>query len=90
MGFAKAFEYGNFSQLTKEISTPMGLVWFVTAILFIICIALYLLQKDSWVYFALVAVVLSQILIINNWQDACKCHHFDSFNHWVFSNKIQK
>jgi hypothetical protein len=70
MGFSKAFGYGNITQLTKEISKPTGLVWFVTAIFFLICIALYLLKKDSWVYFALIAVVLSQILIINNWQDA--------------------
>lgn len=37
---------------------------------FIICVALYLFKKDSWVYFALISVVLSQILILNNWQDA--------------------
>jgi hypothetical protein len=70
MGFSKAYGYGNITQLTKEISKPTGMVWFVTAILFIICVALYLLKKDSWVYFALIAVVLSQILILSNWQDA--------------------
>ena len=70
MGFAKAFSYGNFTQLTKEISKPMGVLWFTTGLLFIICIALYLLKKDSWVYFALIAVILSQILIINSWYDA--------------------
>ncbi len=48
MGFAKAFGYGNITQLTKEISKPVGLLWFSTAVLFIICIALYLLKKDSW------------------------------------------
>lgn len=70
MGFAKAYGYGNITQLTKEISKPLGLLWFSTALLFIICIALYLLKKDSWVYFALIAVILSQILIINSWQYA--------------------
>jgi hypothetical protein len=70
VGFSKAFGYGNFTQLTKEISKPTGLVWFLTAILFIFCVALYLLKKDSWAYFALIAVVLSQILILTNWQDA--------------------
>jgi hypothetical protein len=70
MGFSKAFGYGNFSQLTKEIAKPMGLVWLVTGLLFIACIVLSLLKKDSWVYFALAAVILSQILIINTWQDA--------------------
>lgn len=70
MGFAKAFSYGNITQLTKEISRPLGVLWFSTGILFIICIALFLLKKDSWVYFALITVILSQILIINSWQDA--------------------
>ena len=70
MGFAKAYDYGNITQLTKEISKPMGVLWFSTGLLFIICVALFLLKKDSWVYFALIAVILSQILIINSWQDA--------------------
>ena len=70
MGFAKAFDYGNITQLTKEISKPMGVLWLSTGMFFMICIALYLLKKDSWVYFAIIAVILSQILIINSWQDA--------------------
>ena len=70
MGFAKAFNHGNITQLTKEISKPVGFLWFLTAFLFIICIALYLLKKDSWAYFSLIAVILSQMLILNNWQDA--------------------
>lgn len=70
MGFAKAFGYGNITQLTKEISKPVGFLWLSTALLFITCIALYLLKKDGWVYVALLAVVSSQILILNNWQDA--------------------
>jgi hypothetical protein len=70
MGFAKAFNYGNITQLAKDITKPMGIVWFTTGLLFIICVALYLLKKDSWVYCAFISVVLSQILIINNWQDA--------------------
>ena len=70
MGFAKAFGYGNITQLTKEISKPVGFLWFLTALLFITCIALYLLKKDGWVYVAFLAVVSSQILILTNWQDA--------------------
>ena len=70
MGFSKAFGYGNITQLTKEISKPLGILWFITGLLFIICVLLYLFKKDSWAYFALIAVVFSQILIFNNWQDA--------------------
>jgi hypothetical protein len=70
MGFAKAFGYGNITQLTKEITKPVGLLWFTTALLFMVCAALFLLKKDGWIYFATTAVVLSQILILNHWQDA--------------------
>lgn len=70
MGFSKAFGYGNIPQLTKEISKPTGIFWLVTGIFFIISVTFYLLKKDSWTYFALIAVVFSQILIINYWQEA--------------------
>jgi hypothetical protein len=70
MGFAKAFGYGNFNQLTKEISKPIGMVWFATGLLFLIGLALYILRKESWAYFGVIAVVLSQILIIYDWNDA--------------------
>ncbi len=70
LGFAKAFNYGNITQLTKEISKPMGVLWLITAFLFLFCMILYIFKKDNWVYFAFVAVIFSQILIINSWQDA--------------------
>jgi hypothetical protein len=70
VGFAKAFNYANFNQLTKEISKPMGILWFVTAILFVLCVIFYHFKKESWVYFAFIAIVFSQYLIVNNWQDA--------------------
>jgi hypothetical protein len=70
MGFAKAFHYANFSQLTKEISKPLGILWFLAGSIFLFCIAIFLLKNDSWVYFALIALVLSQILIFIYWQDA--------------------
>ncbi len=70
LGFTKAFGYGNATQLTKEISKLMGVLWLITAFLFLICMALYTFKNESWVYFAFVAVILSQILIINSWQDA--------------------
>lgn len=70
LGFSKAFGYGNVTQLTKEISKPMGILWLITAFLFLFCMILYIFKKDNWVYFAFVAVVFSQILVINSWQDA--------------------
>lgn len=70
MGFSKAFGYGNISLLTKEISKPIGVYWFITSILFIFCIIFYIFKKDFWLSLALIAVVLSQALIVLYWGDA--------------------
>ena len=70
MGFAKAYNYGNITQLTKEISKANGLTWLFTAILFAVATVLFLLKKESWLYIAIVAAVISQIVIITVWKDA--------------------
>ena len=70
MGFAKAFGYGNITQITKQISRPAGLLWLVIAILFLVAVLLFLLKKETWPYIAITAVVISQILIITVWKDA--------------------
>ncbi|WP_462254747.1 DUF6544 family protein [Ferruginibacter sp.] len=70
MGFAKAYGFGNITQLIKDISKPNGLLWLFAAILFIAATLLFLLKKESWPYIAIVAAVISQILIITVWKDA--------------------
>jgi hypothetical protein len=70
MGFAKAFGYSNITQLTKEISKPAGFFWFISAILFIAAAVLFLLKKEAWPVVAIIAAVISQILIITAWKDA--------------------
>jgi hypothetical protein len=70
MGFSKAFDYGTWPLLIRDISKPMGILWFASGLLFIIATVLYLIKKDSWVIIALIALFLSQLLIINNWHEA--------------------
>jgi hypothetical protein len=70
MGFAKGFYYGNITQITKDISKPNAVVWFLVAILFVASTILFLLKKESWPYIAVVAVIISQILLITVWKDA--------------------
>jgi hypothetical protein len=70
MGFAKAFNYGNITQLTKEISKHAGFMWLVTALLFIAVTTMYLLKKDAWPILAIIAALISQVLIIAVWKDA--------------------
>lgn len=69
MGFAKAFDYGNITQLQKEISKPLGIIWLATSLLFI-ATAVMFYSKTAWWQPGLAAVLLSQILIITSWQDA--------------------
>jgi hypothetical protein len=70
IGFAKAFGYGNITQLTKEISKPIGLVWLLTTFLFLAAAVLYFAKNNSWAIIAIIAAIISQILIITVWKDA--------------------
>jgi hypothetical protein len=69
MGFAKAFGYGNISQL-GEVSKTSGAFWMITAFLFITATILLLLKKDSWMVVGIIAAIISQVLIISVWRDA--------------------
>jgi hypothetical protein len=70
MGFAKAFNYGSITQLTKEISKPLGAMWLVTALLFITTTVLFLSKKEAWLIIGFIAIILSQVLIFTVWKDA--------------------
>jgi hypothetical protein len=70
MGFAKAFGNGDMKQLTIPISKPAGLMWMLTALLFIATFILYLLENEYWGMMAIAAIMLSQLLITMNWRDA--------------------
>jgi hypothetical protein len=70
MGFAKAFNYGNITQLTKEISKPAGFMWLITAFLFIAATFMFVQKKDAWAVLAIIAALISQVLIILVWKDA--------------------
>lgn len=70
MGMANAFHIGNLSQLTKDISKTQGILWLVTATLFILAGLAFLLKKELWWLVGFVAVVVSQYLIVTVWTDA--------------------
>jgi hypothetical protein len=70
MGFAKAFQWGNMVQFTKEISRPMGILWFFVGLLFLLTALGMFLRKEWWPYLGIAAVVLSQGLIFTVWADA--------------------
>ncbi|HNW52638.1 MAG TPA: hypothetical protein PKN21_00140 [Bacteroidales bacterium] len=70
MGFAKAFGYGNMEQLTMHISKPLGLLWFLAFVLFMLSGTALLCKAEWWYIPALLAVVLSTVLVIMVWKDA--------------------
>jgi len=70
LGFVKAFNYAEINQLTQPISKSSGIIWLMTLLLFVSVFILYLLKSDVWWIFAFAAVVVSQLLIIQYWQDA--------------------
>ncbi len=70
LGFVKAFQIGQISQLTKHISKPVGIAWLLSCLLFLLLSYLYFNSNKYWWAIAFVSILLSQILIIAYWHDA--------------------
>jgi hypothetical protein len=70
MGFAKAYGFGNVTQLTKHISKTAGMFWIVVAILFSYSAFMLLFKKETWPASAILAIIISQVLILTAWKDA--------------------
>ncbi len=70
MGFLKAFKLVEINQISQSVSKPLGLLWALSSILFIVAMMLLIFRKSYWFVFAMVAVIISQILIILFWKDA--------------------
>jgi hypothetical protein len=64
IGYAKAYGYGNFPQLTKSVSKPVGSLWLIAAIHFITVAIFYMLGKEGWWMVAIPALIISQTLIL--------------------------
>jgi len=99
LGFLKAFSFAGIKELTLPVSKLQGLAWLITALLFAAYLVCYLLQNQfSWII-GLIAVIISQLLIIYFWKDA----RFGtipnllilvilaaSFGHYSFTKLVQK
>ncbi|GAA5520239.1 hypothetical protein LQ318_00815 [Aliifodinibius salicampi] len=70
LGFVKAYDLAPVEQLTENISKTAGLIWLLVCILFLVTVFLYFTQNDVWWVVGLVAVIISQVLIILSWSDA--------------------
>lgn len=70
MGFAKAFELGEFPQLTLPISRPIGIVWLLAGMGMLATGGLLFVAPRTWWAVGFGAVVISQVVIFSSWGDA--------------------
>tara|TARA_R110002072_G_scaffold57354_6_gene147618 strand:- start:664 stop:1017 length:354 start_codon:yes stop_codon:yes gene_type:complete len=68
-GFIKAFFSTEIFNELLNISKPMGALWLLTFLIFIYASSA-LLNNKKWINLIIIAVSLSQYLIIMNWKDA--------------------
>jgi len=70
LGFAKAIDIGVLHQWTIVISRQMGIWWLLAGCVFLTSAWLYLIKNEYWPFFAVIAVVLSQVIILSSWHDS--------------------
>jgi hypothetical protein len=70
VGFAKALGYEEFTHLTPEIPMQIGVLWLMTSLLLVVTSFLFLLDKQAWSIWGIIAAIISQVLIVTVWQDA--------------------
>ncbi|MEZ5024304.1 MAG: hypothetical protein R2728_13765 [Chitinophagales bacterium] len=70
LGFIKGLGINNIQALTQPISKTLGWVWFLAFVLFIVSFLMLALKNQYWWTLALIAIIVSQILIFSFWQDA--------------------
>jgi len=70
LGFVKAFNLAEVSQLTQHISKSAGTAWLLAAVLLLAGGVLFLLRAEYWWLAAAPGFFLSQVLIVIFWTDA--------------------
>lgn len=70
MGFVKGFQLAEMAQLRQPVSALAGVFWLLTCLLFLASGGLFFAGKHFGWILLLPAILLSQTLIIQQWQDA--------------------
>ncbi len=70
LGFAKAVGLAELPQLTQPVSRGLGVVWLLAGSAMLGAAFHLLWAPRSWWITALVAVILSQVVIVTSWSDA--------------------
>jgi hypothetical protein len=69
-GFLKAFGFVEFNAISLPISKTLGIFWLLAFVLFAFATVLLVLSYNNWWAFGFLALIISQVLILNYWQDA--------------------
>lgn len=70
LGFVNACGLSDVKQLTQIISKPFGVIWLLATALLGLAAIMFALKNSYWWLFGLIAILISQILIIFFWHDA--------------------
>ena len=70
IGFAKANQWMETAPESKMISQTQGILWLLVSFLLLVTIVLFILRKPAWHLVSIPVVIISQALIILNWDEA--------------------
>lgn len=70
LGFIKAFRIAEVPQIEQPIPKASGMLWLLAGLLFIFSAILFSIDRQWWWMFSVLAVVISQYLIVNDWNDS--------------------
>lgn len=68
-GFLKAFDILEFENISKAVPKGFGLLWLLASLTFLTSAIMLIWDSDNWWIACLLAVIISQFLIINHWAD---------------------
>ncbi|MBS1529333.1 MAG: hypothetical protein JSU01_03410 [Bacteroidetes bacterium] len=70
LGFIKGFRIAPVEPIDQKITRPQGAFWLLSGSAFIVAAILLASQYEFWWVFSLLAIIISQYLIIKDWRDA--------------------
>ncbi|HYF02819.1 MAG TPA: DUF6544 family protein [Patescibacteria group bacterium] len=70
LGFVKAFDIEHIGALTQNVTRPLGFLWLLCVLLFVVSALGLYLKSNTWWISAITSIVLSQVLILITWNDA--------------------
>ena len=70
LGFYRSYSRSGVVNLKKHISKPLGWLWLICSLLFLINGFLILFNVNGWIYFILASLLISQVLILLSWREA--------------------